>query len=913
MTIPDWSPEEWRRIEAALDRILDLPPWDRLAVIDAEFEEDPRLIKAVRELLSAEDLPGSVLDQDIDSLSVLLLDETDPTSPDSLVGGFAGPFKIVKKLGQGGMGGVYLADRSDGQFDQRVALKVVRAGFESASLRSRFVAERRILAKLDHPNIARLIDGGFLADGRPYFAMEFVDGQTLSEWCEKNQAPLRRRLEMLLSVCEAVAFAHRNLVLHLDLKPANIMVTEQGVPKLLDFGIAAMVQPDSGEGEDSKVGGIPLPEAMAQIRPRALTPEYAAPELVRGDSISTVTDVFALGMVLQDLLADQSVPRELGSVVAKACHRNPLDRYPSVADMASDLQAFLSGFPLSAHPGSPLHRGGKFFRRHRLAASAVAALLMALLGGLSATLWQARIARNEAEKAEKVKDFLVGVFVDADPERSDADVVTTKDLLERGAERVRVELAGQPEIQADMLLTIAQVYRNLGSHAEAIPLVEEVVESRKALFGPRHDAVAEALNERGWLEYLQGAWGEAEGTLREVVKLRRKLRDTEPQDLARSIDNLAEVRRVQADFQEAEALAREALALRRRFLGDHVDIATSLNNLGVIVRQTGAGAEAEPFFREALEIRRRLQGPDHPEAWATQGNLALWLREHGQREEARGILADLLQRQRSRFGEDHPLSLGTLNNLASLHRDLEDLEEAAALFRQVLSLWQARGGARHPNAITSKNNLGAVLREMGELDEAEAHFREVREFFRTELGDNHPNYAVATHNLATTLFRAGRMEEAESLFTQALGTARQLWPEGHPLTATFALGYGRFLETDGRCRDAIPLLQEAISSLSAAAAEIIPGSLAESQLALGSCLSFLGRPRDAEPFLLEAYRGLEGRGNRRRLAAEGLVGVYESLGRRAEAEVWRNRSLVPKSPARDGPESAHSPYEPDSG
>lgn len=899
MTAPDWSPDDWRKIERVLDRLLDLPVEDREAVLETELGGDPRLRKAVVELLVAGDADASVIDGDIDSFSVLLLDETDSSSTASLVGSFAGPFRVVEELGRGGMGVVYLARRADGQFDQRVALKVLRAGFGSETLRRRFLAERRILAKLEHPNIARLIDGGVLDDGRPFFAMEFVDGVTVPEWCIKNRASTRQRLEKFLTVCEAVAFAHQNLVLHLDLKPANILVTKQGQPKLLDFGIATLIHRDSGLEETPSDGRGAESTSKIGLRPRALTPEYAAPELARGDVVSTSTDVFALGKILQNLLPDHEKHRDLNSIIEKASHEEPGRRYPSVADLSSDVQAFLSGFPVSARPGSSAYRARKFFQRHRIAVSAAVALLVALLGGLGATAWQARIARDEARKAEEVKDYLVGVFVDADPERSDADVLGARDLLERGAERVRLELEGQPEIQAEMLLTIAQVSRNLGSHAEASLLVEEVVGLREAIYGPRHDAVAEALNERGWLEYLQGEWDEAEGTLRQVVGLRRELRDTEPQDLARSIDNLAEVRRVQADFEEAETLAREALAIRRRSLGDHPDVATSLNNLGVIVRQTEAAAEAESCFREAVDIRMRLQGPDHPEVWAPQGNLALWLREQGRREEAREILKDLLQRQQARYGEDHPLSLGTLNNLASLHRDLGDLDEASRLFRQVLALWQGRGGADHPNAITSKNNLAAVLRELGSLDEAEAHLREVLAFFRTELGEEHPNTAVATHNLASTLLQAGRLEEAGPLFSQALTVARGLWPTGHPLRATFALGYGKFLKTDGRCDLAIPLLQEAVSSLSAATTEIIPGSIGDSKLVLGSCLASTGRPMEAEALLLEAFTELDGKDDRQQLAAEGLVRVYEFLGRDQDAEEWRGR-LRPPEPSSDG-------------
>lgn len=887
MPSPKWSREEWSRIQEILDRLLELPQDKRPAALEEEVFAEAWLQEALEDLLEAGEEGNSLLDEDVERWSVLLLGE-ELSGPDSLVGHRVGVFKVVRELGRGGMGVVYLAERDDGQFEQTVALKVLRTGLPSDTLKAQFLAERRILARLEHPSIARLIDGGVLDEGRPYFVLELVDGLPLTEWCDTQGLDQPARLRLFQTVCEAVQFAHQNLVLHLDLKPANIQVTPTGQIKLLDFGIARLIQP-GGERSGAEPSG-----------PRALTPDYAAPELATGEPVSTATDVYALGLVLKELVSDRGGPDDLRSIVEKATRSEPRLRYPSAADLSSDIHAYLSGGPVAAHPARAGYRLGKLLRRNRLAVAAGTALVLALSGGLAATAWQARIARQEALRAERVRDYLVSLFVDADPERSEAADLTTQDLLARGAERVREELDDEPGIQGEMLLTIAQVYRNLGMYDEAIDLVEESQWIRLDLFGARSEPVAEALNERGWLQYLEGDWEEAEATLREVVRLRSELGDTDPAELARSTDNLAEVLRVRGSFEEAEALAREALEIRRASLGDHLDLATSLNNLGVIVRQTDANAEAESLFREALDMRRRLQGPGHPAALVPQGNLALWLRENGRRAEAKEILTDLLARQRDRFGDDHPLTLGTLNNLASLHRDLGDLEEAAALFREVLALWEARGGGTHPNAVTSRNNLAAVLREMGEVREAESHFRAVLAVFQEQLGRANPNTAVATHSLASTLFQAGRFAEAESLFREALGLARDLWPEGHPLTATFAMGYGRFLEAASRCEEGLPLLEEAAGVLASGSPEIIPGSGAEARLALGSCLAATGRRLDAEPLLLAAYEEFEGRGDRQQAAVERLVRLYEQEGREADAQVWRARLNPPSDSVSGG-------------
>ena len=918
MTSSRWTPGEWRRIEAVLDAVVDLPAGERAAALDRLCADDPPLRAAVDELLQAERDGGSVLDAAVERWSVLLLDVGAPARAE-LVGRLVGPFRATHEVGHGGMGVVYLAERADGQFEQQVALKVVQVGLADEALRAQFLAERRILARLDHPGIARLIDGGVLDDGRPWFAMEFVDGVPLTRWCDEHALDVRARLALFLDVCDAVADAHRNLVLHLDLKPANILVTPAGQVKLLDFGISRLIRQDPDADEDRPSG------------PRALTPEYAAPELLRGEPVTVTTDTWALGTILYELLAGRApfaplgrgrvsagggrpeppppsvaaaeagaadpaarrrarrVAGDLDAVVMKAVENDPDRRYLTVAALTADLGAWLADVPVSARPAGPAYRLRKLVRRHRVGVAAACAVALALVGGMAGTAWQARKARREALKAEQVKDYLVGVFADADPQRTEANALTADELLARGAERVRVELSGQPDIQSEMLLTVAQVYRNLGMYAEAVPLVDEAVTIRTGLHGARSEPVAAALNERGWLQYLGGDWEAAEGTLRDVVALRRRLRATGAAELAQSIDNLAEVLRVRGGYAEAETLAREALGIRRRTLGDHVDVATSLNNLGVIVRQTASEGDAEALFREALEMRRRLQGPDHPEALVTQGNLALWLREHGRREEAKAILEDLLARQRARYGDDHPLTLSTLNNLASLHRDLGELERAAETFREVLAGWERRGGAVHPNALTTRNNLAAVLRETGDLQGAETQFREVLEVFTAQLGRDHPNTAVAMQNLASTLAQEKRTEEAEPLFVEAMGVARRAWPEGHPLGATFALGYGRFLAETARCDSALAPLREAVGALATGTSEIIPGSAAEARMTLGSCLLDLDHAAEAEPLLLEAWRAWEGKDASRR-AAGALARTYAALGRDADAALWRGRS-----------------------
>ena len=883
--------EAWERIQPVLDRLLELPPARRAAALDELLAADDPLRTVVAELITGDAGTHPVLDASAGRYSVVLLDDTDPA------GRRVGPFRIRAEIGRGGMGAVYLAERADGDFAQRVAIKLVRPGLERSGAVDRFRDERRILARLEHANIARLVDGGVSDDGLPYFAMEYVEGRVITRYCDERRLAIAERLRLFESVCDAVHYAHRSLVVHRDLKPGNILVTADGQVKLLDFGIAKLLEDDA------------VPEST---RVQALTPAYAAPEQLRGEPVTTATDVYALGVILYELLAgrrpyevEQRTPAaiaaarsttatrlrrglagDLDTIVLRALAKVPERRYASAEALAQDLRRHRAGLPVEARRDSLAYRARTFVLRHRVGVSAAALVVLALFGGLAGTISQAERASREATRARQVRDLLVAAFQGADPDVAHGRELSARELLDAGAERIGTTLADDPELHAEMLLVLADVYESLGLYDAGAPLVERALSLRRDLFGDEHPAVAAARNEQAWFAYHAGDYDRAEAGLRDAVATRRRLLGPRDTALARSIDNLGETLRMKGAFDEAESLAREALAIRRTRLGAHPDVATSLNNLAVIVRQTDARAEAEPLLREALALDSIVRGPDDRATLTDRSNLALVLQEKGELEEAGAIYRDVLERQRLRYGEDHPLVTTTRNNLAAVLSRQGSYEAAEALYREILDRWIGRGEADHANAIVTRANLAHTLQMQGELEQAEALQRDVVVRFGRLLGDAHPNTITSLNNLASTLRLQGEYAEAEPLHRQVMQAAAEIWPGRHPLPATFALGYARLLEADGRCAEAAPVLRDAIETFDVAG-ELQPGSAAEGRIMLGTCLIRLDDAAAAEPILLRAYDALADRPDRRRVAAERLAELYDALGNPEEAAGYR--------------------------
>ena len=506
------TPERWQDVKALLDEALEVAQEERTAFLEAMAGSDPDLVREVQALLALETQIGRFIERPVVRLG-RHGDDADR------VGQRLGPYRLAREIGRGGMGTVYLAERADEEFDRRVAVKVLKRGLDTDEVVRRFRTERQILAGLDHPNIARLLDGGTTDDGLPYLVMEHVDGRPIDVFCREEQLDVEQRLELFLAVCSAVELAHRNLVVHRDLKPSNILVTADGVPKLLDFGIAKLLDPQDAEGMMTVAGW------------RFLTPEYASPEQVSGAPVTTATDVYSLGVVLYQLLADRRpyelaersveglaqvlsagdppppsrvapAPRaahlagDLDNIALMALRREAERRYGTVEQLADDLRRHLRGLPVRAVPDTVGYRVGKFVRRHRWGVAAAAAFVSLLLafGAVSLVLMQR--AQVEARRAEAVTDFLVqDVFANADPDQQLGPDAKVTDLVKLGREGLENDLQQDPAIRATLLHALGSVASKLGQLDEADAMLQEALDLRTKLFGPDDLKVAETKNE----------------------------------------------------------------------------------------------------------------------------------------------------------------------------------------------------------------------------------------------------------------------------------------------------------------------------------------------------------------------------------------------------------------------------------
>ena len=892
------TPERWQRVSAFLDQALDLEHDQRAEYLRRLRSQDAEAGDLLGDLLKAAGTDGILDRPAVESAAEALVriaaggDEDDATG-EPAGGRQAGPWRLLREIGRGGMGVVYLSERADGQFRQTAALKLLKPGLDTDEIQSRFLRERQILARLQHPNIARLLDGGVTEDGRPYFAMEYVAGRPITEVCDGKHATVDERLRLFRDACHAVQYAHGSLVVHRDLKPSNILVAEDGPVKLLDFGIARLLAEEPGGA------GAAITRTGLQV----MTPQYAAPEQIKGEPATTATDVYGLGLVLYELLAgrrpfvvrgsalpdleraildtapalpSKAVDRpvaaarrtsperlrrrlrgDLDAIVMTTLRKDPERRYPTAAALGEDLDRLLLGLPVRARRDTAPYRMRKFAGRHRAGVAAAALVTVSLLAGLTGTLWQARAARMEARRAQEVKDFLVGIFQVSDPSQARGEQVTARELLDRGAARVGAELRDQPVLQAEMTGVLADVYEKLGMYDRAAPLAQQSLD----LLMSRRDAtdleVSEALRRRGVILIDQGQYDEAVSVLRQAIEKRGQRGRGDDGGRAEALENLASALRSKGDLDEAETLVRQALDIRRRLYGgDRPEIATSLNNLALMLRDRGRLDEAEPLYREAIAIRRRTLGADHPDVAGTLNNLAALLRARGRLEEAEQASREAVAINRGLYGDDNPNTIQSLNSLGAIVQSLGRYDEAETIDRQVVDYWRRSQGEEHPNAVVSLNNLATVLKEKGDYQAAEPLFRQVTEQFPKIVGEKHPFTAISLTHLGATLRETGRDDEAEAVLRRALGIMTALRGEEHPETVPMLTQLGALEQQRGRLDEADRLLDRALAIREKALGPENPATAA-SRISLGALRREQGRLDQAEEMeraAIDAFR-----------------------------------------------------------
>jgi serine/threonine-protein kinase len=641
------TPEEWRRLEDLFERAGAVPPDARAAFLAEACPDDPALRSKVLSLLSVPTDASGALESVVSRSVEALAAETSS-------GQRVGPWRIVEPVGHGGMGLVYLAERADDEFAQRVALKLIRMPLATPELLSRFRSERQILANLNHPHIASLLDGGTSDGGVPYVAMEYVDGRALDRYCDEERLSIRDRLDLFLAVCDAVSHAHRNLIVHRDLKPGNILVTGDGTPKLLDFGIAKLLDPGDSTPSETQTGML------------LMTPAYASPEQVRGEPVTTASDVYSLGIILYELLTGRrpydvsttdpvevvrvvcdtmpnrpssaavtadaepsTSPEErsrlrrtapdrlhkqlsgdLDNIALMALRKEPERRYGSVEALAQDVRKYLRGLPVLAGPDTWRYRVSKFITRNRAAVSGTAAALLlvtALVSFYTVRLATERDrARLEAAKADQVASFLQGIFEVADPNRTQGENVSARELLDRGAGRIGAELADQPEVQATMLGVIGGVYMSLGLWDQALALRDSALTMTRALYGASSLETAHAMNGVASALTLSGRYPEADTLYRRSLDLmRRHLGDSDP-EIAVTVMGLADIQQELGAFQQADSLYTEALRIRElHFAPESMAIAEVLDATAAVKKSQGDYSGAEALLRPPTPRQER--------------------------------------------------------------------------------------------------------------------------------------------------------------------------------------------------------------------------------------------------------------------------------------------------------------------
>jgi serine/threonine protein kinase/Tfp pilus assembly protein PilF len=856
------EPERWRQIEELFHTALDCEPGHRAVFLDSACAGDASLRREIESLLSSYE-KGSFTGTAAFVEGIKLLEENEDRSH---AGQNIGPYRVIRKIGQGGMGAVYLAARADQAFQKEVAIKLIKGGQDSEDVIRRFRSERQILASLDHPNITRLLDGGTTEDGLPYFVMEFIQGQAIDNYCDSHNLGSTERLRLFQDVCAAVHYAHQHLVIHRDLKSGNILVTAEGVPRLLDFGIAKLLSSEPSVADPTVTIA------------RRMTPLSASPEQVRGGNITTASDVYSLGVLLYKLLTGHSPYRlagrspeeieraickedpekpsdvigrvedpgaanattpqsvsesregtpdklrrrlrgDLDNIVLMALRKEPQRRYSSVLQFSDDVRRHLEGLPVMARRDTPGYRTAKFIGRHTTGVAAAAFIFLSLTSGIVATLRQTRIARAERDraqvekaKADRINAFLQDMlsfsspsYVSSNP-RKDPDAKVSE-VVEEAARRAESELADQPEVLAEMQRTIGAVYYAQGRYDQAEQILRAALEKYSRLYGP-------------------------------------------------------------ASYQSVEASNTLANSLLRR----------------------GNTAEAESLFRKDIEIARKEAQRGHLDV----RTMAYVLGDYGSMLDQRadkataGYLREALQYASQLTGKDRAYVAMIDNDLGDVAYRSGDLKEAERLNRAAIDEYRRLPEGTYVEMAASLSNLGAVLIKQGKYDEAEPFVREGLELRRNRLGNAHPDTAMSLFRLSDLLYKKGDFQSAESAAKESVQvfSLALTRPKDNAYFANPLMELGLILNKMGRSREGEDYLREAL----AIRIHLLPGGnqlIGVSQGALGECLITQKRYGEAEPFLLESYASLKTvQGEQSpptREAARRLVTLYQFWGKPEKA------------------------------
>ncbi|WP_165371461.1 serine/threonine-protein kinase [Pseudolysobacter antarcticus] len=857
--------EQWQRVRILFHEALEQPEAERDVWLQRECAHDPPLLSRLRELLDMPLATSSVLADRATALLGRLLPEA--TEAESAIGDRVGVYRLLRLLGVGGMGRVYLAERADGEFRHQVALKFLRSEFSTPELRQRFLRERETLARLTHPNIAQLHDGGVGADGTPYFTLEFIAGEPITRWCDEHAIDVRGRIRLIVKVCEAVDYAHRNLVVHRDLKPSNILVTNAGEPKLLDFGIAKLLEQDAAA------------DALTGTQNRLMTPEFAAPEQVLGEPITTATDVYALGVLIYFLLCghmpyrrvaagssglikaileenpeplsraiertspaepasgnDQDAPPQFGTdasaqaiaaargvspqalkrvlrgdierIIQRALSKTPDTRYPTASALAEDLRAWLDGRAISG--GSRRYRLRKFVRRYWLPLAAAATILLVLVGSGAVVVWQARQTEHEARTTLAVKDFLFGLFTAVDPREAKGREVSAHELLDRGAERIGRNRNLDQMQKAEIGATLGRIYYQLGLYDQADKLQADAIkvlatnDAQTSLFAQAQVERADTLAGLGDLK--------SAATLADDARTRvDALPNASIVDLARVLRTQARIASDQRDFAALKRYADAVLALVRNAEVDPRLLYDALLDAGAASWGLSKPEEAESYFREALAVASRDAGPDDLDVANARANLGMALQGQSRFAEARQMKQQALTTDEKMLGPDHPVTLSVRRDLGLAYFHLGLYPQARAALEQTLAAQRRKLGDEHPTLAGTEINLGLVLIDSGDLVEADRILTEALDIFQKKYGRDYQGTQIVLGNLGLMHMLQGNLERAENELAEVMDKENKPGLAAHDGFITF-YRLGEVKRRRGDTKAAIELESDALAA-----------------------------------------------------------------------------------------------------
>jgi eukaryotic-like serine/threonine-protein kinase len=865
------TPERWQQIREVLEEAQELELAQRSAFLDRACLSDQSLRREVEVLLASSDNAYATFLEPAPASDGLIAHLDGILSGGGLQAGqlFAERFQLVRKLGEGGMGQVWLAEQTS-PVRRQVAIKLIKAGMYDEAVVQRFESERQSLAIMDHPAIAKVFDAGTTPQGQPYFVMEYVPGLPITEYCDQRKLKIADRLELFIQACEGVQHAHQKAIIHRDLKPANILVVEvdgKPVPRIIDFGLAKATTPQfEGESRFTQLGHL-------VGTPGYMSPEQADPNVDGVHDIDTRTDVYSLGVILYVLLAglqpfetkqqqkqpldewlrklreeeppspsakvsgDRSSstatakargtePRQLVSllrgdldwITMKALEKDRARRYGAPSELAADIRRYLNHEPVVARPASAGYRLRKYARRHRVAVGVAAGLVLLLAAfSLVQALQLRRITRerdranHERDRATRITDFMTGMFKVSDPSEARGNSVTAREILDKASNDMGTGLAKDPEVQSQMMQVMATTYTNIGLYARAHELAKRALDARMSLHGPDDPKTLESMTQLGWILDREGHYAEAEKLERQALAGERRVVGSEDPLTLETMDDLAFIMEGLGHAEETEKLEREVIEISTRKLGpESAQTLQSMNRLGIALIDQGRYAEAEQEYRQLIEVTGRVLGADHPRSLSAMNNLALALVSQGRYAEAEPLCRQVLATYGRVFGPEHRNTISATQTLVKVLTAEGHLADAEKLARVALAIQVRILGPEHPHTLLSKCVLADLLFKEGHVHEAETLQREALAAQIRVLGPNNADTLASQNSLAGMLITEGQYAEAEKIARDTYEVRlRSLGPQD-PDTLNSLQLLGTALAHSHRYAEASALFRDAI-------------------------------------------------------------------------------------------------------